>query len=56
MSYVLRITGDLTETIELVSQNRCHVFLRRNGEIVMARAEAWQRLVQSGRVREVGNG
>lgn len=56
MTYTLRIAGDLTETVELVTQNRYRVFLRWRGEIVAARPQAWRTLVESGRVLEVGNG
>ncbi|GBR22962.1 hypothetical protein [Komagataeibacter nataicola] len=56
MTHKIRIAGDLTETVELIEQNRYRVFLRRNGEIVAMQAAVWQRLVDSGRVLEVGNG
>ncbi|WP_167517992.1 hypothetical protein [Komagataeibacter xylinus] len=56
MTYTLRIAGDLTETVELVAQNQDRVFLRRRGEVVVTRPAVWQRLVDSGRVVEVGNG
>ncbi|WP_194285590.1 hypothetical protein [Komagataeibacter medellinensis] len=56
MIHEIRIAGDLTETVELVAQNRYRVFLRWRGEIVAARPQAWRALVESGRVLEVGNG
>ncbi|GCE85111.1 hypothetical protein [Komagataeibacter diospyri] len=56
MTHKIRIAGDLTETVELIAQNRYRVFLRRNGEIVAMNAAAWQRIVDSGRVVEVQNG
>ncbi|BCZ76008.1 hypothetical protein [Komagataeibacter phage phiKX1] len=55
-THTLHYPGGLTEPLELVAQDRARVFIRRNGEIVVAQADTWQRLVQSGSVREVGNG
>lgn len=56
MTYILRIAGDLTETVELIAQSQDRVFLRRRGEIVVTQPAVWQRLVDSGRVVGVGNG
>jgi len=56
MTHEIRIAGDLHETVELIAQNRYRVFLRWRGEIVSARDQTWQALVDSGRVVEVQNG
>ncbi|GBQ44973.1 hypothetical protein [Komagataeibacter europaeus] len=56
MTYNLRVAGGLTEPLELVAQNRYHVFLRWRGEIVATHLGAWNALVESGRVVEVGHG
>ncbi|MBY4639689.1 hypothetical protein K6L44_06695 [Gluconacetobacter entanii] len=56
ITHPLYYPGGLTEPLELVAQDQARVFIRRNGEIVVARADTWQRLVQSGSIREVGRG
>lgn len=56
MTHKIRIAGDLTEAVELIEQNRYRVFLRWRGEIVATHLGAWNALVESGRVVEVGSG
>ncbi|WP_175576186.1 hypothetical protein [Novacetimonas hansenii] len=56
ITHILHYPGGLTEPLELVSEGPGRVFIRRNGEIVVAQADTWRRLVQSGSVREVGHG
>ncbi|WP_281650193.1 hypothetical protein [Novacetimonas hansenii] len=56
ITHILHYPGGLTEPLELISEGPGRVFIRRNGEIVVAQADTWRRLVQSGSVREVGHG
>lgn len=56
MTYTLHYPGDLTDTLELVSQNECHISLRLNGKVVMTRPAVWKSLLDSGRMVEVRNG
>ncbi|WP_308718951.1 hypothetical protein [Komagataeibacter xylinus] len=56
MTHTLNNPGGDPEPLELIMQGPHRVLVRHRKEIVAMEAVVWQRLVDSGRVVEVGNG